>query len=148
MPRISDETRKRNEDAIRAAIDRLLSGELPPGGRCDLKTLAEEAGVPRTGFYPKGERPGPYQHLAEEFERRLARLRDAGQIPDPREAQIARLKEYTEHQRGRIEDLEAQIADLTALKQSAISRLTAQREEILRLRKAGTPDNVTPLRRR
>ncbi|MFB8777954.1 hypothetical protein [Streptomyces broussonetiae] len=79
MARISDETRTRNEQAIRAAMDRMLRGELPPGGKCDLKTLAAEAGVTRTGFYPKKnrdgtERPGPYQHLGEEFERRLRAL--------------------------------------------------------------------------
>lgn len=113
MPRISDEARARNEAAVRAAMDRLLRGEVPAGGRCDLKTLDDQAGVSRTGFYPKGERSGPYQHLAEEFERRLTKLRAAGRIPDPREAQITWLKEHTEHQRGRIADLEAHVADLT-----------------------------------
>ncbi|WP_225812181.1 hypothetical protein [Streptomyces spinosus] len=49
----------RKEEAIRAAMDRLLRGELPPGGRCNLKTLAAEAGVTRTGFYPK---KGPRRH--------------------------------------------------------------------------------------
>ncbi|MFD3658868.1 hypothetical protein [Streptomyces sp. NPDC058620] len=72
MGRISDTDRTRNEAAIRAAMDRLLRGELPPGGRCDLKTLAAEAGVTRTGFYPKKDRngsvrEGPYQHLSDEF---------------------------------------------------------------------------------
>ncbi|WP_329473068.1 hypothetical protein [Streptomyces sp. NBC_01723] len=77
-------------------MDRLLRGELPPGGRCDLKTLAAEAGVTRTGFYPKKNRdgttrPGLYQHL-EEFERRLKAQRDAGKAHDPRTSQIERLK--------------------------------------------------------
>ncbi|GAB3474365.1 hypothetical protein GCM10027521_02700 [Amycolatopsis cihanbeyliensis] len=71
-------------------MDRLLGGNLPSRGGCDLKTLASEAGVPRTGFYsrtdPQGnQRPGHYQHLAEEIQRRLAALREAGTIPDPRE---------------------------------------------------------------
>jgi len=147
MPRISDQERARNEEAIRAAIDRLLRGELPPGGKCDLKTLAAEAGVTRTGFYPKGERPGPYQHLAEEFERRLAALRDAGEIPDPREAQIARLKEQVEAQRGRLHAQDAEITELTAFKQLAVSRLVAQHEEIRRLRQERVGGNVVPLRR-
>jgi hypothetical protein len=78
-------------------MDRILRGELPPGGKCDLKTRAAEAGVTRTGCYPKKnrpgiERPGPYQHLAEDVERRLKALRDAGQVPDPRTAQFERLK--------------------------------------------------------
>lgn len=88
MGRISDTDRSRNEEAIRAAMDRLLRGELPPGGRCDLKTLAAEAGVTRTGFYPKKDRDGslrkgPYQHLGDEFVRRLAALREPGRFPTP-----------------------------------------------------------------
>jgi hypothetical protein len=38
--RITADQRAANEDRIRAAIDRLLRGEIPPGGRCDVKTLA------------------------------------------------------------------------------------------------------------
>jgi hypothetical protein len=81
-----------HEASIRAAMDRLLRGEIPPGGKCDIKTLAAAAGVTRTGFYPKGDRRGPYQHLAEELELRLSGCHAAGNIPDPRDAQIARLK--------------------------------------------------------
>ncbi|MER5904055.1 hypothetical protein ABT150_28805 [Streptomyces mirabilis] len=44
MGRNTDEERARNEQAIRAAMDRILSGQLRPGQRCDLKTLAPEAG--------------------------------------------------------------------------------------------------------
>lgn len=81
-------TRGRNEEAIRAAMDRLLRGDLPPGRKCDLKTLAQEAGVTRTGFYPKKNRdgttrPGLYQHLAEEFGRRLQARHHAGEVFDP-----------------------------------------------------------------
>lgn len=61
---------------------------IPPGGRCDIKTLAIEAAVDRTAFY--GTRP--YAHLREEFEPRLRALQQAGEVTDPREAQIARLK--------------------------------------------------------
>ncbi|MER6670537.1 hypothetical protein ABT256_38705 [Amycolatopsis japonica] len=70
MP-LTTEQRRRNEAGIRAAMDRLLLGQLPARGGCDLKTLAREAGVARTGFYARtDQRPGPYQHLAEEFQRR------------------------------------------------------------------------------
>jgi hypothetical protein len=58
-----------------------------PGSRCDIKTLAAEAGD-RTVFY--GNRP--YVHLRVEFERRLQALQQAGERPDPRDAQITRLK--------------------------------------------------------
>ena len=55
--RITADQRAANEDRILAAIDRLLRGDIPPGGRCDVKTLAREAGVDRTAFY--GNRPTP-----------------------------------------------------------------------------------------
>lgn len=69
----SDTDRTRNEEAIRVAMGRLLRGELPPGGRCDLKSA--EVGATHTGFYPKKDRDGsnregPYQHLGDEFVRR------------------------------------------------------------------------------
>ncbi|MFD3522302.1 hypothetical protein [Streptomyces sp. NPDC058653] len=93
MPRISDETRRRNEESIRTAMDRLLRGELPPGRRPDIKSLASEAGVSRQLFYSRdGVTPGLYQHLAQEFEHLLAAQRRAGEVTDPRVAQIERLK--------------------------------------------------------
>ena len=42
--RISNQQRQQNEARIRAAMDRLLRGEIPPGGSCDISTLAKEAG--------------------------------------------------------------------------------------------------------
>ncbi|WP_031036364.1 hypothetical protein [Streptomyces sp. NRRL F-5650] len=139
MGRISDSGRARNEDAIRAAMDRLLRGELPPGGKCDLKTLALESGVTRTGFYPKknrdgSTRPGPYQHLAEEFERRLTALRQAGETVDPRAAQIERLKAQVAELKDRVAKQDDVVADLTEFKTAAISQLAAQHDKITRLR--------------
>ncbi|MFD8351513.1 hypothetical protein ACFV1X_21550 [Streptomyces coelicoflavus] len=139
MGQISSVGRRRNEDAIRAAMDRLLRGELPPGGRCDLKTLAAEAGVNRTGFYPKKDRDGsvregPYQHLGDKFVRRMAALREAGEVPDPRDAQIERLKAHTAELKARLADRDATIGELTAFKKLALSRLAAQHDEIMHLR--------------
>ncbi|MCX4906462.1 hypothetical protein [Streptomyces sp. NBC_00878] len=57
--RISAAQRTENENRIRAAMDRLLRGEIPPGGKCDIKTLASEAAVDRAALY--GTRP--YSHL-------------------------------------------------------------------------------------
>src|SRR6266540_5557440 len=95
--RISAAQRTENENRIRAAMDRLLRGEIPPGGKCDIKTLAREAGVDRTAFY--GSRP--YARLREEFEAKLAATVQEGDTPDPRDAQIGRLKAHattlTEH---------------------------------------------------
>ncbi|BAJ29282.1 MULTISPECIES: hypothetical protein [Kitasatospora] len=152
MGRITEETRARNEDALRAAMDRLLRGELPPGGKCDLKTLAAEAGVTRTALYPKKDRdgttrPGPYQHLAEEFERRLKALQDAGTVPDPRAAQIERLKTTNAELKKRVTDRDAEIEKLTEFKQLALSRIAAQHLEIERLREelAEQPELTGPV---
>jgi hypothetical protein len=146
MAPLSDPQRQRNETAIRAAIDRLLAGHLPPGGRCDLKTLAREAGVTRTGFYPKGDRPGPYQHLADEFHRRLNDARAAGDQPDPRDAQLDRLREQNQTLHRRLADAQATIDQLTAVKTLAISQLAALHDEIHQLRThAHQPTNVRPL---
>jgi uncharacterized protein (DUF3084 family) len=90
--------------------------------------------VTRTGFYPKGHRRGPYQHLAEEFDRRLKALHGTGTIPDPRDRQIARLKEENTALRDRITERDAELEGLAAFKEQALSRLAAQHEEIQRLR--------------
>ncbi|MBK3533630.1 hypothetical protein JHN55_28025 [Streptomyces sp. MBT56] len=139
MPRISEDAKSRNEAAIRAAMDRLLAGELPPGGKCDLKSLAAEAGVSRTAFYPKKDRdgsarPGPYQHLAEEFERRLRALHEAGEVVDPRVAQIERLKTQVGELKERVARRDAELAELATFRTLALSRLAAQHDEITRLR--------------
>ncbi|MFH9944405.1 hypothetical protein ACH4OT_34455 [Streptomyces murinus] len=139
MARISEDAKRRNEAAIRAAMDRLLAGDLPAGGRLDLKTLAAEAGVSRTAFYAKkardgSTRPGPYQHLAEEFERRLRTAQDAGEIVDPRVAQIERLKAQVAELKERVSKRDAELVELTAFKTLALSRLAAQHDEIMRLR--------------
>ncbi|WP_367657966.1 hypothetical protein [Streptomyces sp. TG1A-8] len=130
MARLTEEDKARNEAAIRGAMERILSGNLPPGGKTDLKTLAAVAGVTRTGFYPKKSRdgtprPGAYQYLAEEFERRVRELQQAGKIVDPRGAQIERLKTERAELKKRLTDRDASLAELTDFKQLAISRLAA-----------------------
>jgi len=129
---ISDLQRQRTEDRIRAAADRLLRGQIPPGGSCDIKTLAQEAGVSRASLYRT------YRHLKQEFEQRLARLRDAGHQPDRRAAQIIRLTDDNSQLRKRLLDRDQQIEELTTLKNTAISRLAAQHSEIIGLRAAFT----------
>ncbi|GGJ27874.1 hypothetical protein [Streptomyces brasiliensis] len=130
--RISAAQRTENENRIRAAMDRLLRGEIPPSGKCDIKTLAREAGVDRTAFY--GTRP--YAHLRVEFERRLQALQQAGDTPDPREAQINRLKTENVKLRERLAQSEQTIDSLTDFRTEALARLAAQHEEIVRLREA------------
>jgi hypothetical protein len=135
--RISAAQRTENQNRVRAAMDRLLRGEIPPGGNCDVKTLAREAGVDRTAFY--GNRP--YAHLRTEFEDRLQQLQQTGQTPDPRIAQITRLKADIDRLKERLAKADQTIADLTDFRGQALARLAAQHEEILRLRETANGTN-------
>jgi hypothetical protein len=129
--RISTSQRTENENRIRTAMDRLLRGEIPPGGKCDVKTLAREAGIDRTAFY--GDRP--YARLREEFEARLAAAVSDGDTPDPRAAQISRLKADAITLRERLARQDTTITELTDFKAQALSRIAAQHDEITRLRR-------------
>jgi hypothetical protein len=141
--RISAAQRIQNENRIRAAMDRLLRGEIPPGGNCDIKTLASQAGVDRTAFY--GNRP--YAHLRTEFEDRLQQLQNCGQTPDPKAAQIQRLKSEVGKFQTRLAQATTTIDELTDFRTRALARLAAQHEEIQRLRTVADPNvNVTRLR--
>ncbi|MGW4961442.1 hypothetical protein ACWEPL_29830 [Nonomuraea sp. NPDC004186] len=112
-------------------MDRLLLGDLPPGGRCDIKTLARESGVDRTAFY--GTRP--YAHLREELETRLAVIREAGDTPDPRDAPINRLIAEIAALEDRLAHQGQTVEELTDFRNEMLSRLAAQHEEILQLRR-------------
>ena len=128
--RLSRQQLADNEAKIRAAMTRLLDGDIPPGGKCDIKTLAGEAGVDRTAFY--GSRP--YAHLRTEFEQRLKELLDVGERPDPRDAQAARLKDEIARLKERVSESDATISELTGFRSQALARLAAQHNEITRLR--------------
>ncbi|MBF6302682.1 hypothetical protein IU459_34885 [Nocardia amamiensis] len=130
MGRLTDETRTQNEAAIRAAMDRLLRGEIPLGGKCDVQTLAASSGITRAALY------STYLHLKEEFEQRRDHLRIAGVICDPRDAQIERLKQQVVHLKDRVAVEERRNAELTAFRVQAVSQLAAQYDEITRLRGA------------
>ncbi len=130
--RISVAQRTENENRIRAAMDRVLRGDLPPGGKRDVKTLAREAGVDRTAFY--GTRP--YAVLRAEFEQRLQTLQQAGEIPDRRQVQISRLKTENTKLRTELGRSEQAVDQLTDFRVRALARLAAQHDEILRLREA------------
>ncbi|WP_406318550.1 hypothetical protein [Streptomyces sp. NBC_00118] len=95
-----------------------------------MQTLAAEAQVARSAFY-SGR---PYEHLRKEFERRLAALRASGEILDPRDAQIARLKEANANLKARLGISEAKEAEHDRFRELALSRLAAQHDEIERLR--------------
>ena len=127
--RLSRQQLADNEAKIRAAMTRLLNGDIPPGGKCDVKTLAGAAGVDRTAFY--GSRP--YAHLRTEFEQRLNALLDVGERPDPRDAQVARLKGEITRLKERLTESGATISELTGFRSQALARLAAQHNEITHL---------------
>jgi hypothetical protein len=139
VPRLNAQDKASNEAAVRAAMEQILRGDLPPGGKADLKTLAQLSGVTRTGFYAKRNRdgtsrPGAYQHLAEEFTARVQALQGAGEIVDPRAAHLERLKKENAELRDRVARRDGEVAKLTEFRILAISRLAAQYDEIERLR--------------
>jgi chromosome segregation ATPase len=141
--RITEEQRRQTEQRIRAAMERLLGGDLAAGGRSDLSTLAAEAGVSRNTLYTT------YTHLKDEFETRRERLRYDGAVVDPRSERIDRLAEEVTDLRRRVQDRDTSIRDLTEFKTIAVSRLAAQHDEITRLRvQLASHGNVSPLRRR
>ncbi|CAG7640789.1 hypothetical protein SIM91_04170 [Rhodococcus opacus] len=133
--RITAAQRIQNEGRIRAAMDRLLRGEIPPGGNCDVKTLARAAGVDRAAFY--GDRP--YAHLRTEFEQRLQQSQREGHAPDPKAAQIERLRAEVDKLKTSLAQANTTIEQLTDFRTQALARLAAQHEEILRLRGAADP---------
>lgn len=139
--RISAEQRHHNEARIRTAMDRLLRGQIPPGGNCDIKTLAREANVDRTAFY--GTRP--YAHLREEFEAKLTAIRQTGDLPDPRDSQISRLKNEITTLKQRLAHRDDTIVALTDFRAEVLGRLAAQHDEISRLRRGD--DEASSVRR-
>lgn len=120
-----------NEAKIREAMTRLLSGDIPPGGKCDVKTLARQAGIDRTAFY--GSRP--YARLREEFEQKLHELGQThDEQPDPRDAQVTRLKNEITRLRERLAESASTITGHTEFQIQALARIAAQHDEITRLR--------------
>ncbi len=142
--RTSAEQRRQAEQRIRAAAGALLRGDIPPDGKCDITTLARQARVSRAALYRT------YPHLKEEFEHRLAALRASGTAPDPRDAQITRLKAHNDELRQKLADRDAAIRGLEQFRTLALSRIAAQHDEISRLRRqpipatAGNVRSLTP----
>lgn len=134
--RITDAQRRDIEERLRRAARALLRGDLPPGGKADITTLTQMAGISRAALYRS------YPHIKAEFDQQLAELRSAGQAPDPRDAQIQRLKHENAQLKRRITDGETALAELQRFKTLALSRLAAQHEEIRRLRR--TAEAATP----
>lgn len=120
------------EVRIRAAIQQLTTGPIPSGLARDIKSLCILSGVPRATFYRT------YPHLKAEFEAAAApeSAADGGNADkDERAAtEINRL-------RTRIGQLNTQVAELTAFRELALSRLAAQHDEIIELRRRDPTGN-------
>ncbi len=137
--RVPDEQRREVEQRIRAAAAGLLAGNIPPGGHCDITTLACQAGVSRATLYRS------YPRLKQQFEQQIAQAAAGGQHPDPRDAQIAALKARNDRLQERLDTCQLTTAGLLEFQQLALSRLAAQHQEIVRLRATRTQAGVGDL---
>jgi chromosome segregation ATPase len=126
---LTAEQRNQAERRIRAAIDRLLAGHIPPGGACDVKILAREAGISRAALYRT------WKHVKDEFEQRRSAARTAGQHPDPREARILRLRAHNQRLTSKLTRTHTEVTQLKERHQLALSALAAQDDELQRLRR-------------
>ncbi|MBO1417769.1 hypothetical protein [Streptomyces sp. FH025] len=127
---LSQDQRDQIERRIRAAIDRLLAGQIPLGGSCDAKTLAREAGISRASLYRT------WGHLKDEFEKRRSAAWAAGRQPDPREARIARLREVNQRLTSKLARTNTEFYQLKERHQLLLSVLAAKDDELQRLRRA------------
>jgi hypothetical protein len=84
--------------------------------------------------------------LAAEFEQRLQAVHQAGNRPDPRDAQITRLKNQIAVLKERLTQATGTIDELTDFRTRSLAQLAAQHDEISRLRTAlSTHNNVRGL---
>ncbi|QMU76861.1 hypothetical protein GXW83_15095 [Streptacidiphilus sp. PB12-B1b] len=140
---LSQDQREQAERRLRAAIDRLLAGQIPVGGACDVKTLAREAGISRAALYRT------WGHLKDEFEQRRAAAWAAGQQPDPREARMARLRDLNERLTSKLARTHAEFTGLKAKHSLVLSELAAKDDELQRLRRQlAEADHLVPGQRR
>ncbi|MGW6975279.1 hypothetical protein [Streptomyces sp. NPDC054952] len=116
------------ESRLKAAMDQLMAGDIPEGLRCDIKSLSILAAVPRATLYRT------YPHIKEEFENRLGRVREVTGEPDPRLAQIDRLKADVASLKGRLSRMKQEASEAAEFKKLALSRLVEQHDELQRLR--------------
>lgn len=73
-----------------------------------------------------------------EFEQRLQAVQTAGERPDPRDAQITRLKNEVTALRQRLTESASTINELTEFRTQTLAQLAAQHDEITRLRASAT----------
>lgn len=138
--RLSAEQLAAIETRIRTSAQQLLGGEIPAGGRCDITTLAQMSGVSRAALYRT------HRALKDEFDRAVGQQQDAGEIPDPREARIAKLKQAVDALNTRLRERDSTIEALRERQRRLCSQLLAQHEEITMLRTAVQRARPSPAR--
>ncbi|MHA7295197.1 hypothetical protein [Arthrobacter sp. HLT1-21] len=120
------------EDRIRAAIRRLLDGEVPPGMKRDIASLCSLANVSRATMYRT------YPHLKAEFEQQRSLRDKGGPSPSSPPEQQQRLQSERTRLQFRLAETARKVRELENFKELALSRLAAQNEELLRLRSNST----------
>ena len=125
----AEERHIETEGRIRTAMAQLLGGDIPEGLKCDVKSLCTLSGVPRATLYRS------YLHLKAEFECARSNAQTAGLHPDPRLAQIERLKTEIIDLHKRLNRGDAEVAELREFRAAALSRLSAQHDEVISLRR-------------
>ncbi|MFI9583954.1 hypothetical protein ACIHCQ_19395 [Streptomyces sp. NPDC052236] len=126
---LSHQQRDLIERRIHAANDRLPAGQIPPGGACDVKALARDAGISRASLYRT------WGHLKDEFEKRPAAACSAGRQPDPREARIAPLRDPNQRLTRKLVQIHTELHELRERQRLLRSALAAKDDELQRLRR-------------
>ncbi|WP_205327623.1 hypothetical protein [Glycomyces sp. YM15] len=126
---MGSERQVQTEQRLREVMAQLLAGDIPEGMKCDVTSLCSLAGVPRATFYRT------YPHVRSDFEEQLERHRARGSQPDPRAEQIERLKQEVARLRRRLSQRSSEVVELQAFRETALSQIAAQHEEILALRR-------------
>jgi chromosome segregation ATPase len=107
----------------------LLTGPVPEGLKCDVKSLCRLSGVPRATLYRT------YPQLKAEFEQQRGVEREAGRQPDARQAQIDRRQTENTRLRTHLASKDAELDELKRFRTEALSRLAAQHDELTTLRR-------------
>lgn len=131
--------RSQIEDRIRAAIQKLLADEIPIGMNRDITSLCALAGVPRATMYRT------YPHLKAIFEEQRSHQQDTATNTDAGTHQ--KIPSEKDRLQLKLTAMTTKVHELEHFKSTALSRLAAQHEEILRLRSHHTTDdNVQSIR--
>lgn len=120
--------RSQVEDRIRAAIHTLLSDEIPTGMNRDITSLCALAGVPRATMYRT------YPHLKAIFEEQRSHLQDRVHSTNTDGETHRKMRAEKDRLQLNLAKMTNKVQELEQFKSTALSRLAAQHEEILRLR--------------